>query len=399
MRRLEILDGMRGYFLVFMLLNHLTFAGGYLLVRVNHAELGFVQDAQGFVFLSGLLVGMVHARRMARKGFSDAAGKIWKRAAELYLYALGCLALVLAAAALQPALLAYWQPWLGDLTPDDPAMLGAAAALAYQPTFMDILPQYIVYLLAAPPLVWLCVRGRWESVVIGSAVLWLGVQLGAHIPVADSLNALLGGVGENVRLRAAFNVLAWQVVFMGGLVLGVRTATGQIDWQRVFAPERTILVRLAVVLLVFFLVWRIGFTLGLWPKDVIARFTAYEVRPEFSLVFLVNFAALAYAAAWLLIAGPRSADARIRRAAGTASALFRLPFLRLIGRHSLQVYAFHVPIAYAVMALDSHFGPFGEVTKTAIAVVGIALLALPALAREADWRSLLGATAEARAGK
>ena len=47
MNRLEILDGLRGYFLVFMLLNHLSFTGGYLLVKVNHAEFGFVEDAQG----------------------------------------------------------------------------------------------------------------------------------------------------------------------------------------------------------------------------------------------------------------------------------------------------------------------------------------------------------------
>src|SRR5690606_29695029 len=69
MRRLEVLDGMRGYVLVLMMLNHLTFAGGYLLVKINHGELGYVQDAQGFIFLSGLLVGMVYARRMLKEGY------------------------------------------------------------------------------------------------------------------------------------------------------------------------------------------------------------------------------------------------------------------------------------------------------------------------------------------
>lgn len=400
MRRLEILDGMRGYFLVFMLLNHLSFTGGYLLVRVNHAELGFVQDAQGFVFLSGLLVGMVYARRMDRKGFADGTTKMWKRAGELYLYAMGCIALILGAAALEPALQAYWQPWLGDLRAGDAAMVGAAASLAYQPTFMDILPQYIVYLLVAPPLVWLCLRGRWAAVAIGSAVLWLAVQLGLHMPVADGINSLIGAAGEGVRLRAAFNVLAWQVVFMSGLVLGVMTVTNQIDWQKVFTPERTALVWLAVALLVFFLVWRVGFSFGIWPQEVAQRFRGYEVRPEFSLIFLVNFLALGWAMAWLLIAGPRSSNARVRRMAEVVGNVFQLPFLRLIGRHSLQVYAFHVPIAYAVMALNSHYGPFNEVTKTAIAITGVAMLALPALARETDWRALLGTTpATARADK
>src|SRR5690606_16531782 len=96
MRRLEILDGMRGYFLVFMMLNHLTFAGGYLLVKINHGELGFVQDAQGFVFLSGLLVGMVYANRMKKQGYAAGATKVRKRAFELYRYAIGCIATIVA---------------------------------------------------------------------------------------------------------------------------------------------------------------------------------------------------------------------------------------------------------------------------------------------------------------
>ena len=68
MPRVALLDGLRGYFLVFMLVTHL-FGGEYALVKVNHAELGFVQDAQGFVFLSGLLVGALYGRRMDRNGF------------------------------------------------------------------------------------------------------------------------------------------------------------------------------------------------------------------------------------------------------------------------------------------------------------------------------------------
>lgn len=388
MGRVDSLDGMRGYFLVFMLLNHLTFTGGYWLVRINHAELGFVQDAQGFVFLSGLLVGMVHARRMDRKGFGAGAEKIWKRAGELYLYAMACIALILGIAAVEPTLAAYWQPWLGDLRPTEWGMIGVAATLAYQPIFMDILPQYIVYLLAAPPLVWLCVKGRWATVAIGSAVLWLAVQMGAHYPLADALDGVLGTVDENARLRSAFNVLAWQVVFMSGLILGALTALKRIQWREVFRPDQSGLVKVATAFLVFFLVWRLGFTFELVPGNVMKRFQAYEVRPEFSLVFMLNFAALAYVVAWLMIAGPRSQNHRVRRIAGLLEALFTLSFLRLLGRHSLQVYAFHVPLAYAVYAIGQHYGPFDQATKTVIALVGVALLALPALALEADWRTL-----------
>src|SRR5690606_1716359 len=66
LKRFEIIDGMRGYFLVFMLVNHLIFVGGYWMVEVNHRQFAFVEDAQGFVFLSGLLIGMVYARKMLK---------------------------------------------------------------------------------------------------------------------------------------------------------------------------------------------------------------------------------------------------------------------------------------------------------------------------------------------
>ena len=58
MKRFDLIDGMRGYFLVFMLINHLVFARGFWLVEINHRQFAFVEDAQGFVFLSGLLIGI-----------------------------------------------------------------------------------------------------------------------------------------------------------------------------------------------------------------------------------------------------------------------------------------------------------------------------------------------------
>jgi hypothetical protein len=97
MGRLSILDGLRGYFLVFMLLNHLVFTGGLWLVHVNHAELGFVQDAQGFIFLSGLLVGLIYTRYFLRNEFAAAARKVLRRALQLYAYAIGVILLVLVA--------------------------------------------------------------------------------------------------------------------------------------------------------------------------------------------------------------------------------------------------------------------------------------------------------------
>jgi hypothetical protein len=372
MGRLTILDGLRGYFLVFMFLNHLTFTGGYLLVKINHDELGFVEGAQGFVFLSGLLAGLVHGQRALRRGFGPAASAMWNRAAEIYAYALGCVLIILALQPLLPGSQLYWHHWLGNLNFGRARHVAASALLLYQPDYLDILTQYIVYLLVAPPLLWLCLRGRWAWVAAGCVAPWLAVQLGAHLPAAAALDRLL-------PLRAYFNVLAWQLVFMAGLMIGAAMAQGRIDWDRLFRRDRPELAIVAAALLLFFAVWRVLFNNFALPEPIAARFQVLANRGEFGIVYLLNFAAAAYAMTWVIRVGPATASALLRRLAGLLSGLFNLSFLRLLGRHSLQVYAWHVIVVYLLKAVDHDWGPFGEATKTLIAVTGIALLAIPAL--------------------
>jgi len=394
MRRLEILDGMRGYFLVFMMLNHLTFTGGYLLVKFNHSELGYVQDAQGFVFLSGLLVGMVYARRMLKEGYAEGARKIWKRAFEIYRYAAGSLIIIMALGLVLKDSATYWEPWLWSLASHDPVYAVASLLLLHQPTYMDILPQYIIYMLVAPPLVWLCVTGRWMWVVVWSVVLWAAVQLSLHYPSASGIHYMLSWVHEGQILRTAFNVLAWQIVFMSGLVLGSLTAAQKIDWKKVFAPDDTALAWGAFVLVLFFMVIRLGFTFEVMPEDMGQRFRNLDNRVEFSLVYLLNFMATGYLVAWLVAAGPAAGNGIVRALGNGLRWIFTLPFLRLIGRHSLQVYAWHVIVIYLLKGFEYHHGPFGELTKTGIALLAIASLAIPAIYRERA--SLFGKTALAQ---
>lgn len=172
MKRFDLIDGMRGYFLVFMLINHLVFAGGFWLVEINHRQFAFVEDAQGFVFLSGLLIGMVYARKMMKYGYDAGKQMIWNRALELYRYAMGLVIAVLFFRMVIPHAPYIWYNWLGMTTFDDPLRLAAIATFLFQPTFMDILPQYIVYMIFAPVLVKLCLDGKWAYVMAGSC--WSG---------------------------------------------------------------------------------------------------------------------------------------------------------------------------------------------------------------------------------
>ena len=383
MKRFDIIDGMRGYFLVFMVLNHLIFAGGYLLVKINHNQLAFVEDAQGFVFLSGLLIGMVYAKKMLKNGYAAGRTAIYNRAFELYRYAMGIVLVVLVAQMLLPGAYSVWFNWLGYTTFDDPLRLAAIATFLYQPTFMDILPQYIVYMLFAPMLVKLVLEDKWHYVVAGSVILWMAAQLGLQQIATTPLNDMVMGADDQ-GIRVSFNLLGWQVVFYSGLVLGALTSAGKIKWSNILSPDNTFIPKVALLMVLFFLPLRLITAHELMPPHMIGKFASMEIRADFGPVYLLNFAAVAMLVTWLIVAGPKHKDEWVRRIAGAITWVFSIKYLQLLGRHSLYVYVWHVAIVYFVYYFDGRTPELNEFTKTAIALVSIALLSLPALWRERD---------------
>jgi hypothetical protein len=185
-------------------------------------------------------------------------------------------------------------------------------------------------------------------------------------------------------VRASFNLLGWQVVFFSGLVFGALTADDRVDWNAVLSPNRTFLPKAALAICLFFLPLRVMSAHGLMPDFIVEKFAPMEIRADFGPVYLLNFAAVAVGLAWLLVAGPRHHSSAVRGLAAGVTWLFSLSFLRLLGRHSLHVYVWHVAIVYAVYYFDARTPELSQLAKTGIAVVSIALLALPALWRERD---------------
>ncbi|MBW6425911.1 OpgC domain-containing protein [Rhizobium sp. XQZ8] len=383
MKRFDIIDGMRGYFLVFMVLNHLIFAGGYFLVKINHNQLAFVEDAQGFVFLSGLLIGMVYAKKMLKNGYAAGRTAIYNRAFELYRYAMGIVLVVLVAQMLLPGAYTIWFNWLGYTNFDDPLRLAAIATFFYQPTFMDILPQYIVYMLFAPMLVKLVIDDKWHYVIAGSVMVWMAAQLGLQQIATTPINDMIMGADDQ-GIRASFNLFGWQIVFYSGLVLGALTSAGKIKWSNILSPENTFIPKAALVLVMFFLPLRLITAHELMPPHMVGKFASMEIRADFGPVYLLNFAAVALLITWLLVAGPKHEAPWVRKIAAGITWVFSIRYLQLLGRHSLYVYVWHVAIVYFVYYFDGRSPELNELTKTAIALVSVALLSIPALWRERE---------------
>ncbi|MEO1294186.1 MAG: OpgC domain-containing protein, partial [Pseudomonadota bacterium] len=54
--RLPIIDGFRGFFLLFMMVIHTNDEVNSIIGKLNHHYFGWVENAQGFTFISGLVV-------------------------------------------------------------------------------------------------------------------------------------------------------------------------------------------------------------------------------------------------------------------------------------------------------------------------------------------------------
>src|SRR5215813_4831288 len=88
------LDALRGLFLVWMTLTHLPTRFSDF---VNQ-PIGFVSSAEGFVFLSALLVSRVYMRQAIADG-TALRNKLWRRSLRIYAYHLLMLALAFTVAA------------------------------------------------------------------------------------------------------------------------------------------------------------------------------------------------------------------------------------------------------------------------------------------------------------
>lgn len=383
MKRYDTLDGLRGYFLVFMMLGHLTFQGGPSLLKwVNHNKFGFVEDAQGFVFLSGLISGLYYMRLYRQGQVDKVRRKLVSRAFELYRYFLASVVLLIVVAVAFEVVRPAWTQYLGSVQ-DRPIVFGLlAATMVYQPTYTGILTQYIVYLLATPLLLKWIAAGRWREVLGGSVLMWLGVQLGLHLPLLDAVDAVLGRVAHGY-FQASFNPLAWQIIFVSGLLIGTAEQTDKLDRELWFPKSRPVLLWAALGTAFVFFVFRtaIAFNaLGSGPLG--QRFLQHLNRPEFGLVYLLNFAAAAYIVAWLLNVGTDVATAPVRTLAKVLHGLVTLRPLTYLGKHSLQIFSFHVLVAYLVMVVDSQHGPFSQLSKVVISLLAVASLGIPAWLHE-----------------
>jgi hypothetical protein len=252
-------DFLRGFCIFAMVVDH--FGGDSWLYALTGGNRFYVSAAEGFIFISGFVMGQAYRRKCDHSGLVAAMGDALKRARTLYL-ATVALTIIFSLLYLYTDI-ALWTGRDFGLGIDGlPEIVVAAATLHYTYHGTDILAMYTLLILVAPLLLLLESIGSWYWIIGVSWLWWLAYQV---YPEEASVPWYIRH-GEN------FPIAAWQVLFVTGHVLGFyREALSA--WLQRFHRLRVVGVALGVAV-----------TLGLislaWSVANGVQFPFFDIDPN-----------------------------------------------------------------------------------------------------------------------
>jgi hypothetical protein len=319
------LDALRGLFLVWMTLTHLPTRFSDF---VNQ-PIGFVSSAEGFVFLSALLVSRVYMRQ-AHEDESGLRAKLWQRSLKIYAYHLLMLALaftVAAAYAVTTHRAAIYNLLNFYIAHPFVAIIGSVLLL-YCPPLLDILPMYVIFLFFTPLILSAAARRGWGRILATSGVFWLFAQFGLR-DLVHNIIVHVTHLPIPLQETGAFNLFAWQAIWIVGLWLGAKSAMGDMPLRRI--PGYVIAI-CALVCLFFIGIRHEWLGPHLTQQALGMKLDKWQIGP-LRVINLVTFTIVFY---WL--------RKYVLRAVSVE------PFLTL-GRASLHVFCAHVFFVFVGLAL------------------------------------------------
>jgi hypothetical protein len=331
--RIHAFDVLRGWCLVVISSDHLMRFPS-IFDPLTGRGLLWVTAAEGFFFISGALVGMVRGRKMHAEGLQAATKTLWKRAGQLYL---ASVLLTLAFTGL-----AYWLQGEGfDGLKGGVGHFGSiwellfkTMSLQYSYGWTDFLNYYVVFMLLAPAVLWLCRRGLWWMVLLASLGLWIQKSfIGGDIVVA---------------------YLTWQSYFFVGLIFGYHyqdlLALGRRMSTRLLANARVVVYSLTAITLLASFAFTFGTPIFEGRNSMLYEFfRAVKDNWVFTLLLQNNRTGLLRLLLFFLWFG--TLFALVRRYETTV--LQWVGWLLLpLGKNSLYVYIVQGLVVFAVSALD-----------------------------------------------
>jgi len=318
---------------------------------ITFQPLGFVSAAAGFIYLSGFIYGVVYTRKYLEADFKTIRVKSERRAAVIYIYHLLVLLIVIV-----PYLLGFYDSEGLTAFRERPVhSFLLFALLLYQPSNMDILPMYIIFILTGPYVLRAIINGKWMAVFIISGLLWLVNQ----VPAFQYTNYDGGDQWINF---GHFNIFCWQLLFFAGVFFGYAKVTGKFR-----LPISKWIVAGAGLCAIICLIIR-------WMPPTSTIFVLLDYfadRSTLGVVRLLNFTLLAYLIYTFTQKRPD---------------IIRSGWLALLGRHSLKVFAYSVCLVLFFQSAKFLLQEMDLWEVILIDLVLVATLTIPALLHQHTCR-------------
>lgn len=347
-QRNRLVDALRGLGFVLMTMDHLP---ANLLRRFSNPEygpFGFFTAASGFVFLSGLVSGMVYERYGQRYSPQAMVRQVWRRCRAVYCTHIALYCTLLAMVVLHVPGSSAWHLDLFSTHPWRALWLGIT--LLHEPSFLGILPMYCVFLALTPLVLWAMRGGYLPWVLGGSVLLWIVAGLGTRLP-ADPDGICFG----------AFHPLSYQLLFCFGLAFGA----GHIPVHALRADTTRRIGLLSSGLTLGFFVLRMAYALSSTVAALVQPFQRCLNTVYLGPVRVLNFAVFGVMLYWLSTQKYRPDGSRLW-----------LRGLAFLGEHSLPVFTWSLLTTYLAMSvLPEH--PTLSVRACAL-VLAVASLLCPA---------------------
>jgi hypothetical protein len=310
------IDFLRGVAIVSMVVNHLECRSYFNNITQGHI---YASSAEGFVFLSGFVLGFVTLQRINKIGLNSAMQKLLERAKVLYFTSFILIAGLGLLSSVAPGMT---RPSFDRSPGEWWQILLAAATLHLAPPIVDILQLYVLCLLASPAIFWLLRRGLLLPLLTASWTLWWIQQV--H-PYSFSLQPL-------DRAHPYFVFSTWQILYVHGVAAGYHKDKLAKTWKRL--PKIPVLCGMMAIVIAALVAAHFDLQLGTWPEKVQdralwLRLTDRSINGPIRLVTLLGLFSLMFMAVdrfWVPL------DKTLGK------------LLIPLGQNSLYVYIIHVPL-------------------------------------------------------
>lgn len=358
------LDFFRGLALIFIFIDHIP---ENILSYFTLQAFQFYDAAEVFIFISGYTAALVYGRTLALQGAFYATAQILRRAWQLYVAHIFLFMIFIAEVSY--TVTTFNNPMyndemrVADFLQEPHVAIVKALLLEFQPTFLDILPLYIL-LLVIFPVILLGLRLQPLLVLIPSFVVYAAVQaIDVSVPAYPE-----GHVWY-------FNPLAWQFLFTAGAALGLgETRTG-----RRLRPAGAVLL-MAIVVAAVGLIIKLSWTIhGVWdPFPGLFLKDLWPVnKNNLSPIRLMSFFATVFVVGTLVTANLKFFLSPMAR-----------PLVRC-GQQSLEIFCFGILLSALGHFVFSEYNS-AIVTQLAFNVAGVLTLCLTA--KMIDWYKSVGRT-------